>query len=331
MGMFDRRLIAGAALGFGVLAVVPGPVSAQLSQSQPIRIVLGLAPGGATDVGARVVGKAYTDQTGQQVIIENRAGGGGAVSAMAVKASAPDGHTLVLMDNGACCANTLLTNVAYDTLRDFKPVLLLWGYPTILVVPESSPVKSVADLVALGRSRPQGLTYASQGVGAGGHIMGAMFGRAAKIGVVHVPYRGATPAATDVAAGRADFLFASYASVHPFINDHRIRPIATTGDKGENAVPGYGKVQTMIEAGYPDVRLNAWFALYAPIGTSDDVVQQLHQRFAKALRSPPVVQRLSGLNMEVSMDSTAAELGTKVKDEIIRLRPILSDLLTKSK
>jgi tripartite-type tricarboxylate transporter receptor subunit TctC len=224
-GKITWRVAGATALAFALLG--SAPASAQLPQNQPVRIVLGLAPGGATDVGARVVGKEYTEQTGQQVVIENRAGGGGALGAMAVKTAAPDGLTLALMDNGACCANTVLTNVAYDTLRDFKPVLLLWSYPTILLVPEDSPVKSVADLVALGRSRPEGLTYASQGVGGGGHILGAMLGRIAKIQVVHVPYRGATPAATDLAAGRADFLFASYASVNPFISSHRIRAIAT--------------------------------------------------------------------------------------------------------
>jgi tripartite-type tricarboxylate transporter receptor subunit TctC len=294
-----------------------------------MRIMLGLAPGGATDVGARVVGKEYTDQTGQQVVIENRPGGGGAVSAMAARQAAPDGHTVLIMDNGACCTNTLVSNVAYDTLRDFKPVLLMWGYSTILVVPSTSPVQSVTDLIALGRSRPQGLTYASQGTASGGHLMGAVFSQAAKMQGVHVPYRGAVPAATDVAAGRADFLFASYASVHAFVTDGRIRPIATTGLKGEGAIPGRPPLQTMTEAGYP-INLDPWFALYTPVATPDNLVQQLHERFAKALRAPAVVQRLGALNMQVSMDSTRADLEAKVKDELSRLRPIVRDLLPKS-
>lgn len=324
-----RRIAAWSTLAVAACCLGQGPACAQFSPTQPIRIIVGLAPGGAMDVGARVLGKKYTEQTGQQVVIENRVGGGGAVSAMAAKQAVPDGHTLLLLDNGACCANTILNDVNYDTLRDFKPVLLLWEYPTLLSVPASSQVKSVAELVTLGRSRPRGLTYASQGVGAAGHILGAMFRRAADVPATHVPYRGATPAATDLAAGHADFLFASYASVHPFISDKRIRPIATTGSKGEGAVPDHAPLQTMAEAGFPEVRLVSWFALYAPAATPDDVVQQLHEWFAKALRSPDIVQRLAGLNMQISLRSTPADVETKVRDEIMWLRPILKDLVAK--
>jgi tripartite-type tricarboxylate transporter receptor subunit TctC len=311
----------------GLLAAASVPASTQqISSSQPMRIILGLAPGGATDVGARILGKEYTDQTGQRVVVENRPGGGGTVAAMATKQAAPDGLTVLIMDNGACCTNPLVSNVSYDTLRDFKPVLLMWAYSTILVVPGKGSVKSVADLVALGRSRPEGLAYASQGVASGGHLMGALFIRSSKVPGVHVPYRGAVPAATDVAAGRADFLFASYASVNAFVTDNRVLPIASTGASGEGAVPGRPPLQTMIQAGYPDVNLDPWFALYAPIATPDNVVQQLHERFAKALRAPAVVQRLGALNMQVSMNSTRADLDAKVKDELARLRPIIKEL-----
>jgi tripartite-type tricarboxylate transporter receptor subunit TctC len=201
----------------------------------------------------------------------------------------------------------------------------------VLLVPMDSPVRSVADLVALGRSRPEGLTYASQGVAAGGHILGMIFGRSTGIPLVHVPYRGAAPAAADLAAGRADFLFASYASTNPQITAGRIRPIATTGSKGELNIPGYPDLQTMAEAGFPEARLDAWFALYAPAGTPDDVVRMLHERFAKALRSDAVVERLTKLNMQVSKDSTPASLTAKIKDEMAMVGPVLKELTAKQK
>ena len=136
---------------FLTLAVAfTGAASAQPSTDQPIRIVVSLAPGGATDVGSRLLAKAYTEMTGRQVVVENRPGGGGTIAAMAVKQSPPDGNTLVVLDNGGCCANALLNNVGYDATKDFKPVLMLWEYPLILVVPADSPIRSVQDLIEAG-------------------------------------------------------------------------------------------------------------------------------------------------------------------------------------
>ena len=307
------------------------PAAAQLSSRQPIRIVVSLAPGGATDVGTRLMASAYTGQTGQQVVVENRPGGGGTTAALAVKSAAPDGHTLVVIDNGACCANVFLSNVGYDATRDFKPVLMLWGYPLILVVGANSPAKSVADLVALARTTPGGLTYGSQGVATGGHILGTMLGKAADIPMIHVPFRGAVPAATEVAAGRTDLLFASYASVRAFIEDGRLRPLASTAEKAEGGlVPGHPALPTMAAAGYPDVRLDAWFMLLAPGATPDIVMQQLHTGFAKALRSEGVLEKMRGLQMQVPMTATPDDVLRRMREEIGMVAPIMKSIAEKA-
>lgn len=321
-----------AVLVAGCIVGTPIQAFAQTSSRQPIRLVVSLAPGGATDVGTRLMAAAYSEQTGQQTIVESRAGGGGTTAAMTLKQAPPDGHTLLVTDNAACCANVFLNEVGYDATKDFKPVLLLWGYPLILVVAGNGPIKSVADLVALARTNPGGLTYGSQGVGAGGHILGAMLAKAANLNLVHVPFRGAMPAAIEVAAGRADFLFASYASVSPLIEDGRLRPLATTAEKAEGgAVPGYPSLPTMADAGYPGVRLDAWFALFAPAGTPDETVQGLHRGFSKALHAENVMQKLRSLQMRVPADTTPEALAKRIREELAMVGPILKEVVQKSK
>ncbi len=308
-----------------------GQASAQLSPGQPIKIVVSLAPGGATDVGTRLMANAYTEQTGQQVVVENRPGGGGTTAALAVKAAPADGHTLVVIDNGACCANIFLSNVGYDATTDFKPVLMLWGYPEILVVAANSPARSVSDLVALARKTPGGLTYGSQGIATGGHLLGAMLAKAANIPMVHVPFRGAVPAATEVAAGRTDLLFASYASVRAFVDDGRLRVLASSADTAaEGLVPGYPSLPTMADAGYPDVRHYAWFMLLAPGATPDSVVQQLHSGFARALRSDAVVEKMRGMQMQVPMSATSQDVLRRMHEEIEWATPIMKSIVEKA-
>lgn len=322
--------ISSAMLAIVYAACPVSPTFAQLSPSQPIKIVLGLAPGGAADVGTRVLANGYADQIGRQVVVENRPGGGGAAAAMAVKSARGDGHTLLVMDNGTCCANIFLSNVGYDATRDFKPVLMLWGYPNLLVVGANSPDKSVADLVARARKSSGGLTYGSQGVGTGGHILGAMLAKAANIPLVHVPFRGAAPAATEVAAGRIDLFFASFASVRPFIEDGRVRPLATTAEKVDDiVVPGHPSLPIMADLGYREVTHDAWFMLLAPVDTPDTVVQQLHAEFAKVLRSESVLQKLRSLQMHASMTSTPADLMRRMRGEIEINAPIMKDLAGK--
>ena len=311
-----------AALLLVGFAVLPR-AEAQIPPDAPIKVIVALSAGGPTDIGMRAVGKEVTDRTGRPIVVENRPGGGGTIAALVVKQARPDGLTVLAIDNATCCANLHLGDRGYDTLKDFKPVLLLWGYPLLLVVPGSSPVRSVADLAELAHKKSGGLSFASQGIGAGGHIMGEMFARALKAPMVHVPYQGAAPAARDVSVGQVDFFMGSYASISAYIQDGRIRPIASTAETGTGTVPGHPALPTLAESGYPEMRLGAWFLLVAPAATPDATVQELHALFARALRADAVVERLAGLKMQVFMTETPADLARKIKAETDWIGPIM--------
>jgi len=322
------RVNARATVGIIALGVaLTGPASAQPSTDQPLRIVVSLAPGGATDAGSRLLAKAYTEVTGRQVVVENRPGGGGTVAALAVKQSPPDGSTLVVLDNGGCCANALLNNVGYDATKDFKPVLMLWEYPLILVVPADSAIRSVQDLIDAGKSKRGGLTYGSQGVATGGHILGELLAKASGLSLVHVPFRGAAPAATEVSTGRVDMLFASYASVKSMIDAGKLRPIASTAERGTRiAVPGFGDLPTMADLGFPTVTFDAWFMLLAPGETPSEVVEKLHADLSKALRSSEVKLALDKLQMIVRKDTSPRALRDRMSQEVATVTPIINGL-----
>jgi tripartite-type tricarboxylate transporter receptor subunit TctC len=301
--------------------------SAQPSFDHPIRLVISLAPGGATDVGSRLLAKAYTEITGRQVVVENRPGGGGTVAAMAVKQSPPDGNTLVVLDNGGCCANALLNNVGYDGMKDFKPVLMLWEYPLILVVPADSAISSVQDLISSGKSKRNGLTYGSQGAATGGHILGELLAKASGLSLVHVPFRGAAPAATEVSTGRVDMLFASYASVKSMIDGGKLRPIASSAEPGTRvSVPGFGELPSMADLGFPTVTFGAWFMILAPNETPSSVIERLHTDFSKALRSSDVLPALDKLQMIVPKDTSPQAVRERMAQEIATVTPIINSL-----
>lgn len=320
-----RAIIGAFILTLGI--VLADPAAAQPSTDQPVRIVVSLAPGGATDVGSRLLAKAYTEITGRQVVVENRPGGGGTVAAMAVKQALPDGNTLVVLDNGGCCANALLNNVGFDAIKDFKPVLMLWEYPLILVVPADSTIRSVQDLIEAGKSKRGGLTYGSQGVATGGHILGELLAKASGLSLVHVPFRGAAPAATEVSTGRVDMLFASYASVKPMIDSGNLRPIASSAEPGMHvSVPGFGILPSMADLGFPAVTFGAWFMLLAPGETPSAVVEKLHADLSKALRSSEVQPALEKLQMIVRKDTTPAAVSDRMRQEIAKVTPIIESL-----
>src|SRR5262244_557563 len=176
---------------------------AELLSSRPITVVIPFTPGASSDTLQRIVGKKVTENTGQTLVVESRPGGGGAIAAAAVKQAPPDGHTLFQANAATHAANvSLYPTLPYDPIKDFRPITLMWGFPQLLAVPHDSPARSVSELVALARSKPGGLSFASQGTGSGGHLLGEMFKLRTGANMVHVPYRGAAPAATDLAAGR---------------------------------------------------------------------------------------------------------------------------------
>ena len=265
--------------------------AAEPLSSRPITIVVPFTPGASADNLQRLVAKKVTDNTGQIFVIESRGGGGGAIAAAAVKQALPDGNTLLQANAGTHAANVALyPSLAYDPVKDFKPITLMWSFPQVLAVPVNSPVKSIAELVALAKSKPGGLSFASQGTGASGHLLGEMLKARTGAPMVHVPYRGAGPAGVDLAAGRVDFFFVAYASIVSLMQAGKVRAIAVTAQQRMPVLP---EVPTTAEAGFAGLALDAWFGLVAPAGTPDAAIGKLFTAFTQATRSPEIVKAIS--------------------------------------
>ena len=322
--MHNRTVLGALALGVLLSTGLHGAVAQGLS-NQPIRIVLTSSPGANTDLTTRLIAKRFTDLGGPQVVIENRTGGAGVVGAMAVKQAAPDGSTLFLADQGTISVNAITKpDLAYDPIADFKPVTLLWSFPSVVAVPASLPARSVAELIALARALPSGLTYGSQGPQSGGHLLGVMFGKSTGAPLVHVPYRGAAPAITDLVAGRVSLMFASYSSVKGHVEGKSVRVLAAASGKRIDALP---EVPTLTELGYRNIELETWFGLMAPAGTPDAVIAALNAQFARAARSPDIVAQMDERGVNI-LTSTPPEFAALIKDDIARLTPILKDETT---
>lgn len=269
--------------------------------SRPITIVVPYPPGGGSDPPMRLIAQKAAVDLGQPIVIDNRAGGAGNVGALAVKQAPPDGYTLFMGHVGTHAINVaLFPDLRFNPSKDFSPITVLYSFPTILVVPARSPARSVAELAALVKEQPGKLTYASQGIGAGGHLMGEMFKSRLGVPIIHVPYRGAAPAVTDLLAGRVDMMFVSYFAAGPHIESGALRVLAIASSKRMDVLP---KTPTMTEAGYPGLELDVWFGLLAPVGTPEPVVTQLNAAFVKATRDPEVAKLIASQVAEVKTGS----------------------------
>src|SRR5262249_19348816 len=274
---------------------------AELLSNRAITVVIPFTPGASSDTFQRLVAKRVTEDTGQTVIVESRPGGGGTVGAVSVKRALPDGHTLFQGNSGTHGANvTLYPSLAYDPVRDFAPITLMWSFPQLLVVPADSPVKSVAELAAYAKTKPGGLSYGSQGNGSGGHPLGALFGHKGRAARVPLPCCGAGPASLDVATGRIDFLFVSYASVLPYYQAGKVRTLAVSSAKRLTALPD---VPSMAEVGFPGFEMDTWFGLLAPAGTPGPIVATLNAAFVKAAHAPEVVKQMIDQGAEPVTDT----------------------------
>jgi tripartite-type tricarboxylate transporter receptor subunit TctC len=294
--------------------------AAELLSSRPITIIIPFTPGASADTLQRLVDKKVTENTGQTLVVESRPGGGGTIGAVVVKQAPPDGHTLFQANSGSHAANqSLYASLPYDAVKDFRPITLMWSFPQLLAVPSESPAKSVAQLVALAKSKPDGLSFASQGSGSGGHLLGEMLKARTGTNLVHIPYRGAGPAALDLAAGRVDFFFVSYSSVLPFLQAGKVRAIAVTATKRLPATPD---VPTMSEAGFGGIELDAWFGLVAPAGTPDGVIGKLNAAFVQSVKDPEVVKQIIDQGAEPA-GTTPAEFAAFIASETERIGKIV--------
>ena len=303
-------------------AVFAAPARADDYPSRTITILVPFPPGGSTDIMTRLVASKVSEALKQPIIIENRPGAAGNVAAVAIKNAPPDGYLLMVGHTGTHAINpTLYTDLKFDPVKDFQPITALIAFNNILVVPAASPAKSVAELVAYAKTRPQGLSYGSQGVGTGGHLLGVLLAKHANIHLVHVPYRGIAPAVTDTVAGRMDMLFAAYLSTGPHVETGKLRMLAIAGAQRHPLLPN---LPTMSEAGYPEVQMQQWFALFAPAHTPAPIVQKLNAEFVKALQSKEVQDQLLPQAAFVT-PTTPDELGAVVKRDMVRLGQVVKE------
>ncbi len=280
-----KAIILGSVLA-ALFAAAPNAFAQGDYPSRTITILVPFPPGGSADTVIRPIAQKVADSMKATIVIDNRPGGAGNIAAVATKQAPPDGYTLFLTNMSVMAVNPILQpDLRFDPVKDFAPITPIISFPHILIVPADSPAKSVAELAAHAKSKPGGLSFASQGVGSGGQILGEMFKSRVGAPMVHVPFRGAGPGVTEVMAGRIDFFFTSYISAGEQAKGGKVRIIAIGGKSRTDAAPG---IPTMAELGYPGIEMDMWHGMVAPAGTPAPIVKRLNEEFTKAARSPDI-------------------------------------------
>ncbi|OWT63615.1 hypothetical protein CEY11_04630 [Candidimonas nitroreducens] len=286
--------------------------------TRAVRLVVGFAPGGGTDIVARLLAEKLTKELGQSIVVENRSGATGMIAAKFVATAPPDGYTLLMGHvNSQAIAPALTDHPPYDPVQDFAPVAYIGYLPNILVInPAATPVDSVAALLALAKTRPNGLSFASPGFGSTNHLAGEMLRFESGAKLFHVPYRGSGPATVDLLAGRVDMNFDVTASVLPYIKAGKLRALAVTGQKRDPELPD---VPTMEELGYKSFNITNWYGIVAPAGTPAPIIDILHKAIERVLNTPDVVEQFAKLGIR-RVTMTAAQFGKFNQDEYMKYR-----------
>ena len=317
-----RRLLAIAAATIAtVSACVVLPLQAQPSSwpTKPIKLVVGYAAGGATDVIARLIAGKLGELLGQQVIVDNRAGANSNLGAEVVAHAPADGYTLYVFTIANTINATLYDKLGYDPQKDFEPIGLIAKVPNILVVNPKLPVKSVADYVRFAKESKDGITFASAGSGSSIHLSGEMFKIVAKLNMLHVPYRGSAPAVTDLLGGQVQSMFDNAPSALAHVKAGKLRAIAITSAQRSPLLP---EVPTLAESGFPGFDVQSWFSLAAPAGTPKAVVERVNAELVKIIALPEVRQRLQA--MAATPESSSPEqLRSFIAAEIKRWREVV--------
>jgi len=294
---------------------VPGVVAAQTYPSKPIKLVVPFPPGGPNDIIARVVGQRMSERLGQPIVIDNRGGAGGVVGTDAVAKAAPDGYTIGICSAGAIAISaSLVEKVPYDSIKDLTPITLVATVPELLVVPESLPVKTFQELVAMAKAQPGKLNFASSGPGSMPHLAGELLKINAKIDIVHVPYRGAAPAVNDVLGGQVQMVFLDTPVLLPHIKSGKFRALAVAAKERAPSVPD---VPTMSELGLASVDAENWYGMVGPANMPKDIVDRLNKAAAEAMKSPEVINKLSPQGAKLVGDSPD-HFGAFIKSEIVK-------------
>ncbi len=302
---------------------LPQAVLAQNFPERPIRFVAPYAPGGTTDLLTRAVAQKLTDALGVAVVVDNRPGAGGNIGAEIVAKSPPDGYTILMAPVSPMAINVSLygAKLPFNPVKDFTPLTLVAKVPLVLIVHPSIPVRNVKDLVALAKTNPGKLTYGSAGNGSSNHLIGEMLKSAARIDMLHVPYKGGGPALVALLSGQLDLFIGQVPSTAPMVKAGRIRAVAISGAKRSPALP---EVPTISESGLPGFEATSWYCIVAPAGMPKPIVARLHAELVKALNSADIRDRLIGEGANVET-STPDELMAFVRAEIPKWAKAVKD------
>lgn len=271
-----------------------GPAAPVFSQPYPakaVRLIVPFSPGGGTDVASRIIAPRLSERLGQQAIVDNRPGAAGAIGAEATARSAPDGYTLLVGSTSEMAISpSLYAKLPYDVLRDFAIVAPVAATPMVLVVTPALPVNSTADLIKLARARPGEINFGSAGAGTGNHMWSVMFAHMTGTKLVHVPYKGAAPAQTDVMSGQLQMMFSTLPAATPFVNGGRLKALAVSSAQ---RVPTFPNVPTVAESGVPGFEAVYWYAFFAPAATPKEVQARIYADTSAVLRLPEIAASLT--------------------------------------
>lgn len=307
-----RAALLAALIPMAASTLASVPAAAQSYPAKPIRLIVPAAPGGGTDLVARVFAQQFNEALGQPVVVENRGGGGTTIGANAAAKAPPDGYTILLHHTSLAFNVSFYRKLPYDAVKDLAPITLVATQPFLVVVHPSLPVKSVRELLALAKAHPGEIAYGTGGAGSGPFMGAELLKQAAGIDMLHVPYKGAGPAFRDLIGGQVQTMVATMSLALPHAKAGRVRALAVTSPKRAAAAP---QLPTVAESGVPGYDYLVWYGLFAPAGVPRPIILRLNEEAAKIVRAPDIRQKLAGDGLE-TLSTTPEEFGAYLAREI---------------
>lgn len=318
--VMSQLLGAGGMVLFALVGA-SSEAAAQAYPARPVKMVVAFPPGGTSDHVGRVVANRLSEFLGQSVVVDNRPGATGLIGTQAVQHAAPDGYTILLAPSDFTLIPGLQSKPPYDPAKDFAPVGMVINYPHILVASPNLPAASVKDLIALAKSQPGKLNYASGGSGGSNHVSGEWFKYAAGIALTHVPYKGNGPAIVDLMADRVQLLFTSMGPVEGHLKSGKLKAIAVTGTKRLASAP---EVPTVSENALPGYDFTTWYGIAAPAGTPRAIIDRLNADLRRTMAAPDVIEKLASIGGDLTVGSPD-EFATLLKSEIVRWHKLVNE------
>jgi len=319
-----KKILTRVALTIGLTAMASSTFAQAATNypARPIKIVVPFAPGGTTDMLARLVGQRLTQSWGQPVVIENKPGAGATLGADMVAKSAPDGYTLLMGAAHHTIAQQVYAKIPYHFDRDFAPITMVAMVPNMVVVNSEVPAKNIAEFIALAKTQPGKLNYGSAGAGTAHHLIGEMFKLRAGVDLVHVPYKGSAPAVADLLSGQVQLMFDTVTSGLPQVKAGKLRALAVTTAKRSSAMPD---VPSLSETALPGFDVGTWFGLLAPAATPTAIVQKLNAEIVKIIQQPDVRKQMLEAGSE-PMGNTSQQMAAQIKAELEAFESVVKQI-----